>query len=204
MAANNARGQSNVRLVAISVGILAGLLGVTTAVIIGTRDDQGNVIEGELQPDGKTRCVKRNFNCTAFTPPSSQFRPDGGPPYVNLVLTGQECLADDGGTYFNVPEPQNELVFEPMLCQVKEGVATGPVQNEAIGTEPERCACRGGPACFDVLLDGGQGEPLPYGETVFPGRFTGSDCVPKACGEIAGISSWPDECPTLRDGGFAL
>ena len=43
MAANNARGQSNVRLVAISVGILAGLLGVTTAVIIGTRDDQGSL-----------------------------------------------------------------------------------------------------------------------------------------------------------------
>lgn len=189
----------------VAAGILGGLLGVTAIIVIGTRDNNGNIIEGELQPDGKTRCVNRNFNCTAYTPEASDFRPDAGPPYVNLILAGQECLQDDGGTYFNVPQPTGEVVFEPMLCTVKAGiVAEGPTPTDAIGTDPNTCACRGFVPdagnvgrCFLALPDGGQGDLAPYGETLFPGRFTGRDCVLKACGEIAGISSWPTQlCPT--------
>ncbi|MBS2028711.1 MAG: hypothetical protein JST54_12490 [Deltaproteobacteria bacterium] len=54
---------------------------------------------------------------------------------------------------------------------------------------PFPCACSTGSSCS--LSDGGA---APTGITLQPG-WAGAGCFPKACVELAGSSSWPQECP---------
>ena len=55
------------------------------------------------------------------------------------------------------------------------------------GDAPFPCACSTGPTC--LAADGGA---VPTGITLQPG-WSGA-CLPKACVEMAGLSSWPAQC----------
>lgn len=61
-----------------------------------------------------------------------------------------------------------------------------------------QCGCRASSPCIVQQADGGW-IAAPQGETLGPGNryetFNGAGCQRKPCTEVAGVSSWPQECP---------
>jgi hypothetical protein len=57
------------------------------------------------------------------------------------------------------------------------------------------CACAAGPAC--TVNEGT--APAPVGVTLAPDTWSGQDCYPVPCVEIAGVPyAWPDSCQRGR------
>lgn len=160
--------------------------------------DGGPVIPGN--------CAAKRYTCTAYTKPPSRFKPDAGPPYVALIALGQKCAHNDGGFFKVLPNFENEVWVDENFC-VENNPQPGDEEvlplAEPIGVDNQGCACKRGQLCNSVLSDGGT-RAAPWGETLFYQQFSGADCYPKACVEFAGISSWPEQCPTERppDAGF--
>ena len=194
------RGQTQRRLVLVVVASIGALLGVTyvTARILNER---------EIEPEERAgRCIPQQFTCTSFPLPTSQFRPDAGlPPYASLIVVGLKCTTDAGLPYRALPQLDNEVLLDPNLC-VETGDAGTAIQPQSvpIGEDVNGCACKTGRDCFVIGPDGGF-VAAPWAETLPYQGFAGTNCFRKVCGEYAGISSWPAECPrnVLPDGGPA-
>lgn len=73
-----------------------------------------------------------------------------------------------------------------------------PPGDDKVALEEQPCACRKATGKCLVLTDGGAVD-APKGLTLGPGyefeTWTGDGCQPKACTELAGVSSWPTNCP---------
>lgn len=193
------RGQTQRRLVLVVVASIGSLLGIAyvTERILNER---------EVTPDERARCSNQQFTCTGFPLPGSQFRPDAGlPPYASLIVVGLKCITDAGVPYRALPQLDNEVLLDPNLC-VETGDAGTTIEPQAspLGEDVNGCACKTGRDCFIKLPDGGFAS-APWAETLPYQGFVGTNCFPKVCGEFAGISSWPDQCPrnVLSDGGPA-
>jgi hypothetical protein len=170
---------------------------------------------GDPTPEQQARCVNQTYTCTAYTPPGSSFAPDGGPPYVPLIMAGQRCPVGDAGfTIPVIPTVSPEVVVDPAFCTETIGPDGGahldpsstPLGVDPLGVDAFGCACKIGPDCRLKAADGGTAL-APWGETLPFQSSVGLQCVGKVCVEVAGISSWPEECPTRRplfDGGFPL
>lgn len=117
---------------------------------------------------------------------------DGG--YDRLRVRGDACEEPDG-SYAVIPGP--DVMTDVELVRTHDGApcerATGPNKLKAQDKrlkEPDKCACAPIDGGICTLTDGGH----PGNNTLYPGQFTGSGCVPKSCGEMAGQSSWPEAC----------
>lgn len=170
-------------------------------------DDAGTDAGIDAGPEPTDTCTSKRYTCTAYTSPPSRFKPDAGnPPYVPLIVLGQRCTASDGGTYKVLPPLTNETIVDQNFCvenNPQAGDEEALPQAEPIGTDNHGCACKRERFCNSILADGGT-PTAPWGVTLPYQGFSGADCFPKVCVEIAGISSWPSECPTSRplDAGF--
>lgn len=199
----------------VPASIAAGLGALLGAVVATNLIDPADCPECPgVEP--QARCVNQTYTCTAYTPPGSTFAPDGGPPYVPLIIAGQKCPVGDAGVTIPViPNVNPEVVVDPAFCVETTGPDAGahiepseiPIGLDGLGRDAFGCACKIGPDCRLKLADGGTGANAPWGETLPFQGSVGTQCFGKVCVEIAGISSWPDECPTRRplfDGGFPL
>lgn len=85
---------------------------------------------------------------------------------------------------------RDSILDEDTMCKVV-GVPTNPNMDAqpVLGELP--CACHNplkGPCADDAGMVAAWNEAQP-------GTWWGPGCVPKACGELLGRSSWPQECP---------
>ena len=183
-----------------TVVLVAGGIGALLGVVYLAAQERPNRPIGEAEQ--QARCTTQQYACPGYTPPGSVFRPEDGPPYAPLVVVGLKCLNDAGVPYRALPTLNTERYVDPMLCTEfgDAGLFAEPLA-DPVGTTTPGCACKTGRDCFVRLEDGGFG-PAPWAETLPYQGFTGSNCFPKVCGEIAGLSSWPSECPNKEDGGF--
>jgi hypothetical protein len=180
--------------------VAAGIGAALGIAYVATRD----IIPGRIIDDVESQalCVNQIYGCSGYTPPGSPLRPDAGhPPYAPLIVAGQKCRNTDGGTYRVLPKLDIDVYVDPMLCVettilADGGVVPGP-QSSPIGVAPHECACKAARFCSLTLPDGGT-RSAPWGETLPYQGWTGADCFRKSCGEIAGISSWPPECPISK------
>lgn len=199
----------------VPASIAAGL-GALLGAVVAT-----NLVEPAECPEcpgvePQARCVNQTYTCTAYTPPGSIYAPDAGhPPYVPLIMAGQKCPVGDGGVTIPViPTPSPEVIVDPAFCVETIGPDAGahiepsevPIGLDALGIDAFGCACRVGQDCRVKLADGGTAL-APFGETLPFKGSVGTQCFGKVCVEVAGITSWPSECPTRRppfDGGVPL
>lgn len=190
------------RLVLVVVLGIGALLGVT---YVQTRETNTR----EVTPEERAgRCIPQQFTCTSFPLPGSAFKPDGGrPPYTALIVAGLKCVTDAGVPFRALPVLDNEVLLDSNLCvETTDAGTTIEPQSTPLGEDILGCACKTGRDCFVKTPDGGF-VAAPWAETLPYQGFAGTNCFPKVCGEFAGISSWPDECPReaplLPDGGPA-
>lgn len=102
------------------------------------------------------------------------------------------CVVDDGGVQ---PPPLPDGLAAADVSTVTEEFDGGPrVRADIRGGLVLRCACSTGSGCSALLADAGWGD-APTGNTLPEGAWDGGGCRPKPCLELAGWTSWPDECP---------
>jgi hypothetical protein len=106
-----------------------------------------------------------------------------GKAYHRKVYAALDCR--DGGHGFILKSGSDTVM--PNTCDLAPSGAPPPTEL------PFLCACRKkGGTCNISLPDGGI-IAAPYGQTLQPGWY-GSGCVPKACVEMFGTSSWNPSC----------
>lgn len=113
------------------------------------------------------------------------------------VILNKRLLKGRG--YVDLVRP--ELCRKRATCDDPDLCAGSDITGTLCKAIAHPCACRTNNQCFLKNQDGSQGSLAPYGITLREGDvhapygFTGAGCRRKACGEFAGESSWPDECP---------
>ena len=117
--------------------------------------------------------------------------------YGTILTRGRRFDLPDGGFVIVKPDPTTKLEhYGPDACEVLEDAGV-PLRTRAVR---QACACRRASGiCRVPNPDGGTDIAAPFAETLQPG-WSGLGCQPKPCVEIAGESSWPDNCPD-RDAG---
>lgn len=128
------------------------------------------------------------------------------PKYRRVKIGSTDCvrykLFSDGGVeaerqWQETKSPRKGLEVVDGSCiggATVTGSGDGGVEFVA-----QACACRKPKGDCWVMTDAGM-EKAPFGKTLGPGYppfdvFAGDGCVPKACVEFFGSSSWPAECP---------
>lgn len=87
------------------------------------------------------------------------------------------------------------------LTVVQDSCREVPKLRAALGGRnvPQECACRGSSGDCKVSDPKGIPADAPLGVTLGPeSAWAGPGCIPKACVEMAGASSWPSACPKPR------
>jgi hypothetical protein len=115
---------------------------------------------------------------------------DGGTSYAVVRVCANPAEGEDGGAP-SLP-PGYELLpdFEERAAEEYDGGPQIRVWLQGDPAAPYLCACAKNDTC--TRPDGGG---VPTGITLTEGQWAGPGCLPKSCVEIAGTSSWPQECP---------
>ena len=169
----------------------------------------GVVIKGDVYPDTGA-CTQQLISCpvimgansTAIYSAMGITLDAGADPYLSIQARGFTCA--DGG--FVGPQlPTDLTIMDPSLCVNVGTGCTDPTLCVAPadgGFDPvkqvaEACACASSDGGTCTVPDGDGGwAAAPSGITLRQ-PFSGIGCLPKACTEVAGITSWPKECPSL-------
>lgn len=169
----------------------------------------GVVIKDNVYPDTST-CTPQLISCPAIIGSNAMATyaamgiplDAGTDPYLAIQARGFTCA--DGG--FVGPQlPQDLSIMDPSLCVNVGTGCTDPLLCVAAadgGFDPvkqvaEGCACVASDGGTCTVPDGDGGwAGAPVGITLRQ-PFSGMGCVPKACVEVAGKTSWPPECPSL-------
>jgi hypothetical protein len=131
-----------------------------------------------------------------------------GKEYRRAEIQTQDCTVEGLGVDGGVLATAHGTKFlGPKHLQVVEGscvegekVAGVRVQDAGVGFLPLACACRKAKGECQYVTDDGGLMQAPFGQTLGPGyppfeSWVGAGCVPKACVELAGSTSWPAQCP---------
>jgi hypothetical protein len=172
-----------------AAAVVALAVGLATHVLTADKPDAGRHFKVARAP---LNCTPVCYELTALA--SQGMLALGGvsrlgavPEYTHARIA---VCPGDGGT-LSLPAGMTALddTARVMPCPQDPPELEVWVQGEA--SAPFPCACSTGSDCF---LAGPEQEPAPLGVTLQPG-WTGAGCKPKTCVELAGSSSWPEECP---------
>jgi hypothetical protein len=143
--------------------------------------------DGGIAPAG-TVCVTGTYLAPPpFLRAHSLDDSKGGREYVVCRTC---AVPSDAG---DVPLPGVERVPEPAPTEAPWESGQPEVQCWMSGTEGQTCACAPPGGTCEARGEDGGWMPAPLRVHFAAGQWRGA-CVTKACGEMAGTSSWPAEC----------
>lgn len=117
----------------------------------------------------------------------------GRKPLRYRLLAMQGRYFPDAGVVLPDDRAGIELI-RPELCHRVDAGNLGPNEFAVVPLDLCACAPRDGGACQRRIEDGGFVSAVGWNNTLGPGEFQGAGCVRKACGEMAGETSWPAAC----------
>lgn len=194
------------------------VLAVAGGLVLSRVDD--GVTLAELQDAGFAQCPPTDLACEVrvsdeWLATLESRGVDGGKRYRRTVMDARDCRALDAGIvvtdrrFYRDGGWVNGFEVIDGRCRIVADAGVPDDGGTGIKELPLECGCRrASGVCRYQLPDGGQAN-VPFGRTVGPGYplrvgprvshstevFAGAGCARKACIELAGESSWPEECP---------
>jgi hypothetical protein len=161
-------------------GLLA-VAAVTSAGIAIFVVRPGTTVAQLVDAGVRTDCNRRLSNCTYLV----------NGVYSERTLPVAACPNADGGRMEIIATQRMiDHVFNIDACRlVVTALNLDPAEEPTVVT----------PTCACVRLDAGNCRTADGGRNLGrnemqPGQWSGSDCVPKPCGEVFGIRNWPAAC----------
>lgn len=157
------------------------------------------IVFGQDAPQGAT---KELVTITAYMPDTAkaEYTKEGTSfsSQTKYVTFKSNAWFDARGNVLGLPKMPDGMVVLSVTrgsggCADPAACATGAKYAPAVETDFP-CACNSGSNC--TVLDGsGKSVAAPLGITMNAGTFSGAGCIPKACIEVTGTTSWPKTCP---------